>query len=114
MAVLGLAFYVFMAVANSPWAWRVDLAAASAGPGLGSVVVGMVFVLYLVYTELFTLNAICLLCTIVHVITFLLFALIVFSFAAGYGAPRRHRAADRRAGRLLSRIFVPQTGTNRT
>jgi uncharacterized membrane protein len=36
---------------------------------------------------LFTLNAICLFCTIVHIITFLLFGLIVFSFAAGYGAP---------------------------
>jgi uncharacterized membrane protein len=47
----------------------------------------MVFVLYLLYTELFTLNAVCLFCTIVHIITFLLFGLIVFSFAAGYGAP---------------------------
>jgi uncharacterized membrane protein len=57
------------------------------------VAVGMVFVLYLIYTELFTLNAICLWCTSVHVITFLLFGLIVFSVAAGYGttqpAPRR-------------------------
>jgi uncharacterized membrane protein len=44
-------------------------------------------VLYLIYTELFTLNAICLFCTIVHVITFLLFGLIMFGFAAGYGAP---------------------------
>ena len=48
----------------------------------------MVFVLYLIYTELFTLNAICLFCTIVHVITFLLFALIVFSFAAGVRSAR--------------------------
>jgi uncharacterized membrane protein len=51
------------------------------------VAVGMVFVLYLIYTELITLNAICLWCTSVHVITFLLFALIVFSAAAGYGLP---------------------------
>ena len=56
-------------------------------PEASAVIVGMVFVLYLLYTELFTLNAICLFCTIVHVITFLLFGLIVFSFAAGYGAP---------------------------
>jgi uncharacterized membrane protein len=34
-------------------------------------------VLYLIYTELFTLNAICLWCTSVHIITILLFALIV-------------------------------------
>jgi uncharacterized membrane protein len=86
VAVLGLAFYVFMAAATSPWAWRVTWPPVR-WARLGSVIVGMVFVLYLIYTELFTLNAICLFCTIVHVITFLLFALIVFSFAAGYGAP---------------------------
>jgi uncharacterized membrane protein len=55
---------------------------------LGSVIVGIVFVLYLVYTELFTLNAICLWCTSVHVITFLLFALIVFSATVGYGTSK--------------------------
>ena len=86
VAVLGLAFYVFMAAATSPWAWRVTWPPVR-WARFGSVIVGMVFVLYLLYTELFTLNAICLFCTIVHVITFLLFALIVFSFAAGYGAP---------------------------
>jgi uncharacterized membrane protein len=86
VAVLGLAFYVFMAAATSPWAWRVTWPPVR-WARLGSVIVGMVFVLYLLYTELFTLNAICLFCTIVHVLTFLLFALIVFSFAAGYGAP---------------------------
>ena len=86
VAVLGLAFYVFMAAATSPWAWRATWPAIR-WARFGSVVVGMVFVLYLLYTELFTLNAICLFCTIVHVITFLLFGLIVFSFAAGYGAP---------------------------
>jgi len=86
VAVLGLAFYVFMAAATSPWAWRVTWPPVR-WARLGSVIVGMVFVLYLLYTELFTLNAICLFCTIVHIITFLLFALIVFAFAAGYGAP---------------------------
>jgi uncharacterized membrane protein len=48
----------------------------------------MLFVLYLIYTELFTLDAICLWCTTVHVITFLLFGLIVFSAAAGYGTAK--------------------------
>ena len=78
LAGLGVSIYLTVAHFTSPpvrWA------------RLGSVIVGMVFVLYLLYTELFTLNAICLFCTIVHVITFLLFGLIVFSFAAGYGAP---------------------------
>jgi len=84
VAVLGLAFYVFMAAATSPWAWRLTWPAVR-WIRLGSVAVGMVFVLYLIYTELITLNAICLWCTSVHVITFLLFTLIVFGAAAGYG-----------------------------
>jgi len=87
VAVLGLAFYVFMAAATSPWAWRSGWPAIR-WTRLGSAVAGMVFVLYLVYTELITLNAICLWCTSVHVITFLLFALIVFGAAAGYGTPQ--------------------------
>jgi uncharacterized membrane protein len=87
VAVLGLAFYVFMAAATSPWAWRLTWPAVR-WVRLGSVAVGMVFVLYLIYTELITLNAICLWCTSVHVITFLLFTLIVFGFAAGYGTPQ--------------------------
>jgi uncharacterized membrane protein len=44
---------------------------------LGSLIVGVVFVLYLIYTELFILDAICLWCTSIHIITFLLFALVV-------------------------------------
>jgi uncharacterized membrane protein len=86
VAVLGLAFYVLMAAITSPWAWRASWPVIR-WVRLGSVAVGMVFVLYLIYTELITLNAICLWCTAVHVITFGLFALIVFSAAAGYGAP---------------------------
>jgi uncharacterized membrane protein len=84
VAVLGLAFYVFLAAVTSPWAWRVKYPAV-AWARLASVIIGIGFVLYLVYTELFTLNAICLWCTTVHVITFLLFALIVTSAAMGYG-----------------------------
>jgi uncharacterized membrane protein len=87
VAVLGLAFFVFLAVVNSPWAWRI------AWPPLrwarvGSMVVGILFVLYLIYAELFSIRAICLWCTSVHVITFILFVLIVFSAAAGYGTAK--------------------------
>jgi uncharacterized membrane protein len=87
VAVLGLAFYVFMAAANSPWAWRMSWPPVR-WARVGSVVIGILFVLYLVYTELFTIGAICLWCTSVHVITFILFALIVFSAAAGYGTTK--------------------------
>jgi uncharacterized membrane protein len=50
--------------------------------------VGIVFVLYLIYAELFSIGAICLWCTSVHVITFALFVLIVFGAAAGYGTAK--------------------------
>ncbi|HUY52326.1 MAG TPA: vitamin K epoxide reductase family protein [Streptosporangiaceae bacterium] len=84
VAVLGLAFYVFMVAATSPWAWRSKYPQL-AWARLASVIIGIAFVLYLIYTELFTLNAICLWCTSVHVITFLLFVLIVIATAVGYG-----------------------------
>ena len=84
VAVLGLLFYVFMAVATSPWLWRVTWPPLR-WARIGSVVVGILFVLYLVYSEIFKIGAICLWCTSVHVITFCLFGLIVFSAAAGYG-----------------------------
>jgi uncharacterized membrane protein len=88
VAVLGLAFFVFMTAATSPWAWRLKYPAL-AWVRLGSVIVGIGFVLYLVYTELFTLDAICLFCTYAHVVTFLLFVLIVGGTAAGYGFRER-------------------------
>jgi uncharacterized membrane protein len=84
VAVLGLAFYVFLAVVNSPWAWRMTWPPLRRAR-VGSMVVGILFVLYLIYAELFKIGAICLWCTSVHVITFLLFTLIVFGAAAGYG-----------------------------
>ncbi len=86
VAVLGLAFFVLMTAAVSPWAWRL---AFLTWVRVASVIVGIGFVLYLVYTELFTLDAICLWCTSVHVLTFLLFVLVVGGVAAGYGLRER-------------------------
>jgi uncharacterized membrane protein len=76
VAVLGLAFFLFMVAVNSRWGWRAPWQAVH-WARLGSVVVGIVFVLYLIWAELFRINAICLYCTGVHVLTFILFALIV-------------------------------------
>jgi uncharacterized membrane protein len=78
VAVLGLAFYVFMVAINTPWAWRAQLPAIW-WARLGSVVVGIGFVLYLIYAEIIQIGSICIWCTSVHVITFLLFVLIVFA-----------------------------------
>jgi uncharacterized membrane protein len=92
VAVLGLAFYVFMTAVNSPWAWRADWPALR-WARLGALIAGIAFVLYLIYTELFTLDAICLWCTSVHAITFLLFAAVVPTAMArpepGRSLPRR-------------------------
>jgi uncharacterized membrane protein len=87
VAVLGLAFYLFLAVANSPWVWRMTWPPIR-WARTGSMVVGILFVLWLVYAELFKIGAICLWCTSVHVITFALFVLIMFGFAAGYGTKK--------------------------
>ncbi len=76
VSVLGLAFFAFMVVVNSPWGWRAPWPAAH-WARLGAVVVGIVMVLYLVWAELFRINKICLYCTGVHILTFILFALIV-------------------------------------
>ena len=80
VAVYGAAFFAFMVVICSPPAWR-------SGPRVvrqartAAVVTGMVFVLYLIYRELISLGQLCEYCTSVHVITFALFALIVFQSA---------------------------------
>jgi uncharacterized membrane protein len=94
VAVLGLAFYVFMVAVNSPWGWRLDWPAVR-WLRLGSVVVGMAFVLYLIYAEVDVIHAICLWCTSVHVATFLIFALLVFYAAFSWDkltAPGNRRA----------------------
>jgi uncharacterized membrane protein len=76
VSVAGLLFYVLMVVINSRWGWRAPWPVVH-WVRLVSVVVGMVLVLYLVWAELFRINAICLFCTGVHVLTFLLFAMVV-------------------------------------
>jgi uncharacterized membrane protein len=46
------------------------------------MVVGIGMVIYLVYAEFIIIGAICLYCTSVHIITFLLFVLTAFGAAA--------------------------------
>jgi uncharacterized membrane protein len=81
VAVLGLAFFVFCVAIMSPWAWRASRREIHL-VRIASLVVGIGFVLYLVYAELFTIGSICLYCTSVHVITFVLFVLVAFAAAA--------------------------------
>ena len=102
VAVLGLAFYVFAVVIFSPWAWQFrgtrigGFRITSRGVDivrLGSVIVGMGFVMYLIYAE-FQINAICEYCTGVHIVTFLLFCITVVS-AALWGLGKRSTSAAR-------------------
>jgi len=81
VAVLGLAFYVFMVAVNSPWSWRPGMPLIRIAR-LAGVLTGIVFVLYLVYVELIEVDAICEYCTGVHIITFALFGLVMYSTAA--------------------------------
>jgi len=88
VAVLGLAFYVAAVPLFSPWAWRLRWAPVHQ-LRLASVVVGMGFVVYLIYAEL-TIGSICEYCTGVHIVTFLLFCITVFSAAIwGLSGPRQ-------------------------
>ncbi|HJY56321.1 MAG TPA: vitamin K epoxide reductase family protein [Streptosporangiaceae bacterium] len=90
VAVLGLAFFVAAVALMSPWAWR-SARREVALIRLASLVVGMAFVLYLLYAELLIIGSICLYCTSVHAITFLLFVLTIFA-AAAWGLPGRQRS----------------------
>jgi uncharacterized membrane protein len=80
VAILGLAFYVAAVPLFSPWAWRIQ-SRLLGQLRLASVIVGMGFVVYLIYAELFQIGQACEYCSVVHAITFLLFVLTVFSAA---------------------------------
>jgi uncharacterized membrane protein len=93
VAILGLAFYVAAVPLFSPWGWRLEQRAVHQ-LRLASVIVGMGFVMYLIYAEL-QIGSICEYCTGVHVVTFLLFCITVFS-AAIWGLGERREASGRR------------------
>lgn len=77
VAVLGLVFFVAMIPMCLPAAWR-DPRPLVGRVRLAASAIGVAFVLYLLYAELFEIGNICLWCTGVHVITFALFGIIVF------------------------------------
>ena len=80
VAVLGLAFFVFVAAIMSPWAWQARRREVHM-LRIASMVVGIGMVIYLVYAEFIIIGSICLYCTSVHVITFVLFVLTAFGAA---------------------------------
>ena len=91
VAVLGLAFYLFMVAIMSPWAWRATRREVHL-VRIAALIAGMGFVLYLLYAELFIIGSICLYCTSVHALTFILFVLTMFA-AASWGLGRARSAS---------------------
>lgn len=75
VAVLGLAFYVAMTVINLPQVWRAAERRVHVARLLLSGA-GVCFVIYLISAELLVIKAVCLWCSTVHLITFLLFVLV--------------------------------------
>ena len=81
VALLGLLFFLALVPLCLPVAWRSAHRAVRWGRLLFALV-GVGFVVDLIYAELFVLDAICLWCTAVHVITFALFAVIALGTAS--------------------------------
>ena len=89
VAILGLLFYVFVVAIMTPWAWRIQRREVGL-LRLGSMIAGMGFVMYLIYAELYQIGDVCEYCSVVHIITFLLFCITVVSAAIwGLGAPKK-------------------------
>ena len=82
VAVLGLAYFVGMTLLCLPYAWKrpepiVRLARVA------GVLAGIAMVLWLVYAELFIIDAICLWCTVVHGLTLVLLVVVLAATLSG-------------------------------
>ena len=80
VALLGLLYFAAMCALCSPPAWASTLGWVHR-TRLAAVSAGAVFVLYLVWAELFRIDAICLWCTVVHVLAVALFAVVALATA---------------------------------
>jgi uncharacterized membrane protein len=88
VAPLGLVFFVAMTVLCLPSMLRRQSPMLDV-LRLGFCGVGLLMALYLLWAELFQIHAICLWCTGVHLLTFLLFATLLIGRALAEPAPRR-------------------------
>lgn len=82
VALLGLVWFLALLALLTPAAWASPSGRLRTAR-LALVSLGVPAVLYLVYTELFTLHAICLWCTAVHVLAIALFAVVAVVSALG-------------------------------
>lgn len=77
VAVLGLVFFFVLLALCWPSVWRRGEAWLD-WARLGWLTIGLAMVLYLVWAEFYKINAICLWCTAVHVLTFLAWIAVLF------------------------------------
>ena len=80
VALLGLLFFAAMSALCAPGAWRASNPWVSRAR-LAGAVAGVAMVVYLVWAELFRIDAICLWCTVVHALAVALFAVLVLAAA---------------------------------
>ena len=77
VALLGLLFFVAMTALCLPPVWRRTTTVLD-NVRVGAAGVGLLMVFYLLWAEFVKIHAICLWCTGVHVITFVLFFVLLF------------------------------------
>lgn len=77
VALLGLLFFVAMTALCLPAVWRRTTATLD-NVRIGAAGIGLLMVFYLLWAEFVKIHAICLWCTGVHVITFVLFFVLLF------------------------------------
>ncbi len=80
VAMLGLVFFILMGILQLPKFWNSQNKNIHKTRLLLSVV-GIFTIFYLVYIELYKLKAICLYCTGVHILTFLIFVITVLGYS---------------------------------
>jgi uncharacterized membrane protein len=95
VAVLGLAYFAAMTLLALPAAWRHRILDPARVLGVAA---GMAMVVYLVWAELFRVDAICLWCTAVHLCTLGLFITVLWRTASG--AESKHNIHGQEAGQL--------------
>lgn len=89
VAVLGLAYFLAMTLLTVP----VGATQAWNRPRVALAALGSVMVLYLIYVELFRVDAVCLWCTAVHVITIALLATTLWQSELSGGLARPTRSS---------------------
>ena len=78
VALLGLLWFLAVTVLCLPIAWRAANRLVHQAR-MAALVAGMGFVLWLIYAELIIVGAICLWCTVAHVLAFGLFVVVVMT-----------------------------------